>query len=405
MLYPLSRSRWFWLALVLLAASCVARAAHAIDLDTHESEHYLIHTNLPVEEIRPLAQHMDQMFEEYARRFRELLGGRTDQTKSNIYLLATQRDYQETLAQLGVNGNGSGGMFFVRNRQQGLATWVNDRPRRQVIQILQHEGFHQFAYQHIGTELPVWVNEGLAVYFEQALLVNGRFRTGLAEAHRIVVVKSALDDGYAFSLESLMNMNGVTWRANLTDSERAPLQYAQSWSICYFLIHGDNGRYQRAFNRYLELVASGRSNERAFETAFGTSDYDAMAERWRAFVEEDLEPDDYTTMVSRLEFLANGVVAATAAGEDAFPETFEDYQALLQQAGFAMHNSLTGERITAQDEGVFTYNDSRGRTHAFEYELDNETGRPMISANRCRPRARIEWKTDSERLSFRIVFD
>lgn len=378
--------------------------AAAVELETHESAHYQIHTNLPVEEVRPLARHMDQMFEEYTRRFRDLVGRRSDREKQNLYLVASNADYLNLLASFGINASGSGGMFFVRAGNQGLATWVHDRPERNVIQTLQHEGFHQFAYRYIGTELPVWANEGLAVYFEQAMLVNRRFRIGIAEGHRIQTVKSALEAETHFTIDQLMNITSEAWSANLADPRVASLQYSQSWTICYFLIHANNGRYQRAFSQYLELVASGRRSEQAFETAFGTNDYAALETRWREFVEEELEPDDFSSMANRIEFLANGVVAATGAGET-LPDSLEAYKQLLQSGGFAMRNALTGEVLSADDEEVYRYNDSRGRPHDFEYEIDPDNGLPMISAGASRPRARIEWITETESLSFRVVYD
>ena len=39
-------------------------------------------------------------------------------------------------------------------------------------QVLAHEGFHQFLGYELGREIPVWLNEGMAQYFEFMLDAN-----------------------------------------------------------------------------------------------------------------------------------------------------------------------------------------------------------------------------------------
>ena len=68
--------------------------------------------------------------------------------------------------------------------------------------MLQHEGFHQFAFNHIGEALPTWINEGLAQYFEDAIIVGDKMTTGLANARRVEQVKQALEDGRAMDFKA-----------------------------------------------------------------------------------------------------------------------------------------------------------------------------------------------------------
>ena len=72
----------------------------------------------------------------------------------NVYMFARQRDYLDTLrTQFGINGMGSGGMFFVSPRGAGLAFWTEGLPRQRVAHVVQHEGFHQFAYAFFGNDI------------------------------------------------------------------------------------------------------------------------------------------------------------------------------------------------------------------------------------------------------------
>ena len=44
---------------------------------------------------------------------------------------------------------------------------------------VQHEGFHQFAHVVIRGDLPIWVNEGLAEYFGEAVFTGDGFVSGV----------------------------------------------------------------------------------------------------------------------------------------------------------------------------------------------------------------------------------
>ena len=386
----------------LVVAVGVVDRALAVDLETIESEHYRFHTNLSPDELRPFARHMDTLHVEYTRRFRELIGRDRGRRKQNLYLVATQQDYLDVLADEGIDGTGSGGMFFTNRGGSALATWVHHRSRRSVIQTLQHEGFHQFANEYLGRQLPLWVNEGLAVYFEQAALIKGRLRIGIAEPHRIAAIQGALEADLAFPIQDLITITSEQWLANLHDPIRGSLQYTQSWSICYFLVHGDNGRYQAAFNRYLEFVAAGRLSDTAFRAAFQTGNYAALEARWREFVEQELKPDAYTVMLSRLEFLATGALAMHNAGR-ALPDSLEGLLAMLNEADFRTRNSQSAAVMSAADPGIGTYVGTRDATYTFDYELEETGGLPRITAPRARPRAGIRWHlADDGQWSFEV---
>ena len=49
-------------------------------------------------------------------------------------------------------------------------------------QVLAHEGFHQFLGYELGLDVPVWLNEGMAQYFETSYIAYGRLRTGLVSS-------------------------------------------------------------------------------------------------------------------------------------------------------------------------------------------------------------------------------
>ena len=84
-------------------------------------------------------------------------------------------------------------------------------------------------------------------------------KLGFAKERRIELLRAMMAQDTLIDFDELLAISGQQWGQNLrTDLRLGHLQYAQSWSLAHFLIHGDNGRYQAAFEKYLRLVGKGR---------------------------------------------------------------------------------------------------------------------------------------------------
>lgn len=297
-----------WLA--VLAAALLAFAAperlDAAELTRFRSRHYTIHTDIAdLDTLRVYGRHMDAVFDAYRRRFRDYEPRHG--LHMPLYLFRTREGYQAFLDRHGIDANNSGGMFFVSPEARGLATWTRGRGREDVFEVLQHEGFHQFAWNYLGAELPQWVNEGLAQYFEDGVFTDGKLTTGLADARRIRIVKRALAEGRALDVEAVLDLDAQAWNRTLAiDAAAAELLYAQSWSMVYFLIHGDDHRYQKHFAAYLTLLSRGRPSAAAFRRAFGIETLAPMRERWSAFARTHTA-DPLSLATERMTFLAAGM--------------------------------------------------------------------------------------------------
>jgi len=105
-----------------------------------QSRHYSIRSDLPVAQTKEYADHLDTMYDEYFRRLVKQAGLRQRSPEyPNVYMFASQQDYLDTLrTNFGINGTGSGGMFFIGPRGAGLAFWVEKLPRQRVGHVIQH---------------------------------------------------------------------------------------------------------------------------------------------------------------------------------------------------------------------------------------------------------------------------
>ncbi len=396
-----------WCVCLLAAAALpVPQAlADAPKLQVFASDHYHIHTNLTKAETVPYGRHLDAVFKEYRRRFSGFIG--REAGPMPVYLFRTQAEYLDFLGSLGIKARHSGGMFFVTHRARGLATYVDEQRTSETYAVLQHEGFHQFAWTHLGPELPTWVNEGLAQYFEDAPLVNGRLIVGTTDGGRLARVRAALNTGQALPLGTLFNMSERQWGHALHhDAGHSGLVYSQAWSVVYFLIHGEDGRYRAAFNRYLREINAGRPEAVAYRAAFGTSDPSVMQRRWAAYV-RGMETPALSAAAERLDFLATALSYYDRQGWP-MPDDLDEFEQQLTAVKFSVRRIEQGVETVQQsdDRALYTFVRPGGDPRRFELLAPSRSDLPpRIAAPGLVPEPRVEWsRADDGTLRHTLVY-
>jgi hypothetical protein len=141
-----------------------------------------------------------------------------------------------------------------------------------------HEATHQLAFnsglQTRFADIPLWVLEGLAVYFETPDLgsAKGWKTIGAVNRPRLDRFREYLARRPAKSLVSLISDD-----KRFRDPRQALDAYAEAWALNYYLIH----QKPKQFNAYMELMASKRAlvvppadqkvekRIKEFEAAFG----------------------------------------------------------------------------------------------------------------------------------------
>jgi hypothetical protein len=238
-----------------------------------------------------------------------------------LYVLRKRGDYEAFLKGFDVNAKNTAGVFFRTDKGTGLATWVEGQQRLTMYSVLQHEGFHQFADARIMNGLPPWVNEGIADYFGEGVVVNGKLKLGLLDRERLRRVRRAVKAGEAIGFGELMRMDNAEWNKRVAGGDQsAPLLYDQAWSICYFLIHGGKdggplqtevrGRRVDALEAYLlilneEYVRNPRKDARpaAFKEVF-SNNVRRFRKEWEEGLKE-LKPDPWLSSLRHVQILAS----------------------------------------------------------------------------------------------------
>jgi len=323
------------------------------------SKHYRILSDLSADETRIYAEHLDLIYEEYARR----LAGLEQQAPEVPFVLmfAKERDYLEVLRnRYGVNATGSGGMFFITPAGAALAFFTESLPRSRVLHVVQHEGFHQYAHSRFAGRLPPWVNEGLAEFFGEAIVVDGRVIVGQASAGAAASVRASVERGTTVPFLRMLTMDSEQWNANVRTGSAA-VQYVQAWAMVQFLGWAENGRYQKPFEAYLRMLHGGVPSERAFVQAFGTNDIDSFERAWKDWA-KGLEPTAFAGAAARLTFLAEGL--RTLARDGIAPTSLEDALERLKERGFSVEVTIHGrtERVEPSPEILVIPRDALAKT-------------------------------------------
>lgn len=397
---------------LLLPASATAQSDGVIrfeptpELTAYRSKHYRIHTNLSQRETVPYGRHMDALFEQYDKRFRGL--GAKQIEKMPLYLFKTEQQYDRFLQEHDIDATHSGGMFFVTHKLQGLATWTDSRSRHQTLEVLQHEGFHQFAWHAIGPSLPVWLNEGLAQYFEQAVLdEDGRMSLGLTSRPRIERVQYAIQQNRLLPIDTLTRVTTRQWADVLRRSpDQANLLYAQAWSLAYFLIHGDDGQHQPKLIDYLKRLSNGERPNDALTMSFGKDGLQPLAGDWQRFALSQ-KPDDVAEAIERLTFLGTGLRLLADQGES-MPDDLNSLRDTLQKYGFKLRRSEMGvtRNLSAGKDEVYRYNRGNGERPFVLLKPDQVGLPPRLTAPGLDPEPTLIWYRDSDgKLVQDIVYD
>lgn len=385
------------------------RSCHAQStgqLQTSKSKFYTVHSNAKPAEVAFVKQYMDMLFLTYQKRFSDFR--RRDNSPMDLYFFDAREQYQSFLHKqnLGVAST-SGGVFFVNNDDKGLATYLEASDPDWTLQTLRHEGFHQFAFAFIGTNLPLWVNEGLAEYFAEGIVVRGRIMPGIVPGRRLAAVRSAIANNTALDFKQLIAMNSQTWQGLMeTRPDHGAMLYNQSWSMVQFLIHGDNGRYTKPFEQYLKLLATDIDSVKAFEQAFGGNDPDAFRARWVQYI-ASVQPDPLSEALDDLRFQAMGL-RLIAEQKERPPTTASQLKKILQRGNFYIVQQGHGQnyRLEASDDNLFTYQLPNGEEKP--YLLLDPTRSdlpPRIVAPGMKPEPTINWSRNSEGgLVFRVEF-
>jgi|GEM_PF-1207764 len=254
------------LATIIILNPAISRAA---DLRIIKTAHYRIHTDLDDNLADDLSRRLDAMYDEYSRRLAEFAPA-GDSTPLEAYVVQSKEKY---LHIVGLQMAGTGGAFSAQRHL--LAAFLDGQGRDALRRTLQHEAFHQFVFKAIGPNVPVWLNEGLAQVFEEAVWTGNSFELGQVPPRRLRHLKKEIQASSIIDFRSFLKMTPMQWAVGWSDPVEAGRQYNQAWAMAHFLVYAtdDQGRfkYRARLLQMLQFLHDGYDGEAAFEDAFSSN--------------------------------------------------------------------------------------------------------------------------------------
>jgi hypothetical protein len=236
-----------------------------------------------------------------------------------------------------------------------------DGQRDTLRRTLQHEAFHQFAYKAIGPNIPIWLNEGLAQLFEEAIWTGDGFLMNQIPQRRIRQLQSDIRNQKLIPVRTLMQMTPEKWSQNLAgDAAFGSTQYNQTWALVHFMAYGDDGRNGVKLVRMLKAIADERGGEASFREAYGPSlDLFNIAFERHALA---LQPTAEAALMDRHEVLAD--LCGQLAERGKRFGTVTDFRKTVEQMKYRLRYTRGQVSWTAEPAGYFR--DDAGRVFGTE---------------------------------------
>ena len=393
--------------LAIVAAVFLTRGGARAQADRprqFETRHYRVWTDVELDLAKDLCARMDAMYDEYARRFASFAAGVPAGEKFDVRIFARRDDFVRYTGERLANTAG----VFMPHRKM-LAAFVEGQGRDGVRQTLQHEAFHQFAHTAIRAELPIWLNEGIAQVFEEAIWTGHGFVVGQVPPRRVRQLQQDVAQGRLIDFRKMLAMTHKDWAAGITDREAMTVQYNQAWAMAHYLIYatGPDGQpLHRA--RVIDLLRrckDGASAQDAFTKAF-SDNIEGFEQRFTEYVRK-LAPTREAACIDNQTVLADLLVRLQERGRSF--DSIDAFREHLRRNKVRLHytrGALTW--TTAADPSVY-FSDPDGRVMgAAQLFFQLRDGAPMPDLV-CRALDGVQLRTrfyaSAENVTFEILVE
>lgn len=163
-----------------------------------------------------------------------------------------------------------------------------DKVTRQMFTRLYHEAFHayleNYVFPHDGHNVPLWLNEGLAVLFESGLIESDTLRIDAPNAVALRALKADLAAGQPLELASLLASDRGSF-AMPSDTLASPSDryYLYAWGLAYYLTFERHLLGSAALDQYVEPSAAEMSPVARFERLVGMP-LAQFQQQWRDYI-------------------------------------------------------------------------------------------------------------------------
>jgi tetratricopeptide (TPR) repeat protein len=242
---------------VALALGCGPRGVKP-DLASREwhelrSESFRLITDLDLDSARSHSRELEQLRWAVIDNYELILGKLAPPTQQfHIVHFSSCRDFREAAGK-NVGGYVTRTPDFQRDRLMVTCdASSSDTFTHELIHVINAAVF---------ARLPLWLNEGLATYYETMRVRDGQVRIGDLPAAYQGTWRQA---GFHLSVDKLRAADPETFY----DLERRRRNYTSAWKLVHML-NSQSPEYHQRFRRYLTALARGTGDDKSWQAAFG----------------------------------------------------------------------------------------------------------------------------------------
>ncbi len=253
------------------------------------TEHYEICTTLRDQVLRDaLPGFVEAAYENYARL---VPSAHTPAERMKIYLFAARPQWEAFTRRF----TGPRAKVFLQVRNGGYSergvSVIEYVAHAITFPLFAHEGFHQYLYHHVSSQIPAWLNEGLAVCCEGQRWGSQTIKEfdPWYNPMRRNDLTAALAGNRLHALHRLLETDAG--RIIEGSNQSVATYYAQVWALMLFLREGANGKYAAGFQRLLSSLdqVDVEQHARASYIWSERPTFNLGEDLFRNFISEDLD--------------------------------------------------------------------------------------------------------------------
>lgn len=313
-----------------------------------ETDHFIVKTNLSIDALNDICFLLEYAYFNYQdlfgceqtkdQKLRVMVGKNSEEYKRIYYDLTGAKPPSYVAGALG---------YFMpaaqsKSKQDHLLIFYQLSNFPPLTGVLQHECTHyaiRLMAKKYGRSHPlVWFDEGWATYCEANRLEGEKLVTNVIN-QRLARIKTALakqthstdpvEQAY-IKLNVFINMSLAEHSAN------SVICYPEGWSLVYFLLNGQNGKYKPGLQAYMESWVKGKiiigkdyapqdkiGHLKLFEKCMGVP-IDQLEEEWKEYISQLKQKPNDPIAPEPKKKSSSGLEGFTALGKN--PQGYEEYR-------------------------------------------------------------------------------
>lgn len=160
--------------------------------------------------------------------------------------------------------------------KRGLSNYAVTYYAEDLYPTLAHEELHLFIENIFKNDAPIWLNEGMACYYETSAFSNGNFTTNIKNKGRLGIAKNALGAKEWPEIKDLLRMPYDKFYG-----QSSSVNYAASWCLIYYL----KNKNEEAFKYFMNDLALGKSFFTSIRANYGM-DQKELEKDWVSYIEK-----------------------------------------------------------------------------------------------------------------------